>query len=297
MNGVTVIGCGDIGLRVAALWQARGLTVTALARSAAAAARLRAAGIEPVSGDLDQPESLAGLDVAGQLVYYLAPPPPAGQTDPRMHAFLDALSRKPAPGTTVYLSTTGVYGDCHGAWVDEHAAVDPKTPRGRRRLDAENALRAWGRRYGVAVIILRVPGIYGPGRLPLDAVRARRPVVRESECGFSNRIHADDLARACVAAGERGQADTIYNASDGRPGTMTEYFNSVADCLGLQRPPVVNRSEAGRFLSADLLSYIDESRRISNRRIIEELGVQLLYPDLRTGLAACLASPGKESGS
>ena len=280
--GVTIVGCGDIGTRVAALWQARGATVAALSRSAASMQRLNDLGIRPLPGDLDEPDSLSSLEVSGHLLYYFAPPPRTGQTDPRMRAMLDALSNQTNLGKVVYISTTGVYGNSRGAWVTEDAPVNPQTARAQRRLDAESALRDWGRRRNVTVVILRVPGIYGPGRLPVEAIRSRRPVVNEGECGFSNRIHADDLARVCVAAAERGRADTIYNVSDGRPGTMTEYFNRVADLLDLPRPPVVSRAEAGQVLSPELLSYIDESRRIDNRRMREDLGVALLYPDLET---------------
>ncbi len=287
MNKIIIIGCGDIGTRVAALWQARGAGVTALARSLSGAERLRASGIEPLLGDLDKPETLTHIAAYSDLLYYFAPPPQVGESDPRMRAFLDVLSNRPRPRRVVYISTTGVYGDSRGAWVNEETPVNPQTARARRRLDAENVLRDWGRRQDAAIVILRVPGIYGAGRLPVEAIRSRRPVVNEGECGFSNRIHADDLARVCVAAAELGRADTIYNASDGSPGTMTEYFNRVADALGLPRPPMVSRAEAARFLSPEMLSYLDESRRIDNRRIREELGIELLYPSLQAGLEAC----------
>ncbi len=294
MDSVLIIGCGDIGTRVAALWLARGATVTALARNVPGAERLRALGIDPVLGDLDQPDTLTHIDVANRLLYYFVPPPKVGEMDLRMRTLIDALSGRTKPHKAVYISSTGVYGDNHGAWVTEDAPVNPKTARARRRLDAENALRGWGKKQGVAVVILRVPGIYGPGRFPVEAIRSRRPVVYETECGFSNRIHAEDLALVCIAAAERGRADTIYNASDGSPGNMTDYFNRVADAFGLPRPPVVSRAEAARFLSPEMLSYIDESRRIDNRRIREELGIKFRYPSLQAGLDAC-TNPGSGS--
>ncbi len=291
ITAVTIIGCGDIGTKVAALWQTRGTTVSALCRSRPSLERADKLGIEPLPGDLDQPESLAHLQVSGRLVYYFAPPPQTGYTDPRMRALLQALPPDARPNVMVYISTTGVYGDSAGRWVNEDTPVNPQTARARRRLDAETALRTWGQQRGVPIVILRVPGIYGPGRLPAAAIRSRRPVVKESECGFTNRIHADDLARICVAAGDCRHAETIYNVSDGQPGTMTEYFNLAADALGLPRPPVVSRQEAGRFLSPEMLSYIDESRRIDSRRLRDELGVTLLYPSLQEGLAACATDP------
>lgn len=281
MNLIFVIGCGDVGLRVARLWQARGAAVSALARSEDSAARLAAAGIEAVPGDLDTPASLAALPVNGATVYYFAPPPLQGDGDPRMRAFVAAGLR---PERVVYISTSGVYGDRAGAWVDEGTAPAPGTDRARRRLDAETALRAWGRENGVKVNILRVGGIYGPGRWPLERLQAGTPVLREEECGYTNRIHADDLAAICVAAAEHGGADRIYNVSDGRNGTMTEYFNAVADRFGLPRPPAITMAEAQQRLSPAMLSYLTESRRMDNRRMLQELGVTLRYPMLADGL-------------
>jgi nucleoside-diphosphate-sugar epimerase len=288
MTRILIIGCGDIGRRTARLWQARGARVFALARSDASSTQLKQLGIEPLSGDLDRPASLAGLPYAGALLCYFAPPPPDGHTDPRLRAVLHAIAPGARPQKIIYISTTGVYGDSHGAWVDEESPVQPQAARSKRRLDAETVLRAWGREHNVPVIILRVPGIYGDGRLPLDTVRAQRPVLDEAESGYTNRIHADDLARVCLAAAERGGADRIYNVSDGHPSSMTAYFNTLADRLGVPRPPVVARAEAHKLFSAGMLSYLNESRRISNRRMLDELGIELLYPTLEAGLAASL---------
>lgn len=284
-TGVFIVGCGDVGSRVARLWRQRGLPVRALARSQGSGERLRGHGIEPVNGDLDSPESLADYALAGHALYYLAPPAEGGDDDPRMAAFVAALARQPLPAVVVYLSTSGVYGDKQGAWVDEESPPDPQTARARRRLAAENTLRAWGRRCGVAVVVLRVGGIYGPGRLPLERLQQGLPVLREAECGYTNRIHADDLATIGVAAAERGRADRIYNVSDGRNGTMTEYFKAVAARLGLPPPPEITFAEAQQQLSPAMLSYLTESRRLCNRRMLDELGVTLRYPDLARGLA------------
>lgn len=289
MKLIYIIGCGDIGLRVARLWQARGAPVGALARSSASAERLRAAGIEPSSGDLDRPETLHGLPLAGAVVYYFAPPPAEGATDPRVHAFTAAAG---IPARVVYISTSGVYGDRGGERVGEETPPAPATDRARRRLDAEQTLRAWGRENKVPVVILRVGGIYGPGRWPLERLRKGTPVLREEECGYTNRIHADDLAAICVAAAERGGADRIYNVSDGTDGTMTQYFFAVADRFGIPRPPAITMAEAQQRLSPAMLSYLTESRRLDNRRMMEELGVTLRYPDLSAGLKDVV--PGSE---
>ena len=282
MKPIFIVGCGDIGLRVAHLWQARGVPVGALARSAATAARLRAAGVIPTPGDLDRPDSLCALPLVGAVVYYFAPPPPQGREDGRRRAFVAAMTMRPT--RVVYIGTSGVYGDHGGDRVDEETAPSPATDRARRRLDAEQTLRAWGRENKVPVVILRVGGIYGPGRWPLERLRKGMPVLREEECGYTNRIHADDLAAVCVAAAERGGADRIYNVSDGTDGTMTQYFYAVADRFGIPRPPAITMVEAQQRLSPAMLSYLTESRRMDNRRMLDELGVSLRYPDLAAGL-------------
>jgi len=186
----------------------------------------------------------------------------------------------------VYISTTGVYGDCGGAWVDESRPVNPLAPRAKRRWDAECAWQAWRKASGRELVILRVPGIYGPDRLPLERLRAGLPLVRESEAPYTNRIHADDLAEVCVAAMRRGHDGEVYNACDGHPGTMTDYFNRIADLAGLPRPPQIPLAEATERLSEGMLSYLRESRRLDNRKMREELGVTLRYPSLEQGLAS-----------
>ena len=290
MQTIFIIGCGDIGRRTAQLWQARGADVSALARSNNRAQQLQQLNITPIAGDLDQPASLQALPLAGALLYYFAPPPAEDDRDGRMRAMVAAMTTGTRPGKIIYISTTGVYGDNLGAWVTEDTPLQPSAARSRRRVDAETVLRGFGRAHGVPVIILRVPGIYGPGRLPIEAIRARRPVLHENESGYTNRIHAEDLARICLVAAERGQADTAYNVSDGQPSSMTAYFNQLADAVGDPRPPLVTRAEAQQVLSAGMLSYLDESRRVDNRRMREELGVTLLYPTLEVGLRASLAA-------
>jgi nucleoside-diphosphate-sugar epimerase len=288
MTRILIIGCGDIGRRVAGLEQADGRTVAALARSEASAQRLRAAGIEPLRGDLDDPSSLHRLPFEDALVYYFAPPPGSGVTDPRLESLVSAMTPSKPPRRVVLISTTGVYGDCRGDWVTEERPPNPLAPRAARRLAAENTLRRWSQASGVPIVILRVPGIYARGRLPVERLRAGEPVLREEESPFSNRIHADDLARVCVAAAHRDHPHDLYNVSDGHPTTMTDYFYRVADVLGLARPPAVTLEEARRRLGEGMLSYLAESKRIDNRRMREELGVELMYPDLASGLAACV---------
>ena len=284
---VLIVGCGDIGCRVAALEQQAGIAVAALARSASSASQLQSLGIDVLECDLDQPASLESLKTtAPWVLYYLAPPPGSGDNDPRLRNWLRA--RQPLPQRFVYISTSGVYGDCGGAWIDEDWPLNPRSERGKRRLDAENQLRAWSREQGVDLIILRVPGIYGPGRLPVERVRQGVPVLIEADAHWSNRIHADDLAAACFAAARRGRSGQAYNISDGHPTTMTDYFWRIADLYGLPRPPAVSMAEARRVLSPNMLSFLEESKRLDTRRMREELGVALRYPDLASGLPTCL---------
>jgi len=287
-NTIFIAGCGDIGIRVAALEQSSGRLAVALSRSEVATHRLSHHGIKPVSGDLDKPHSLLGMPVDVGVLYYFAPPPSVGEDDPRLANFLSALEQCGLPRRLVYISTSGVYGDCAGAWVDEDWPVNPRSDRARRRLAAENRLAEWSLRYGAESVILRVPGIYGPGRLPVERLRRGVPVVREDESPWSNRIHADDLAQACFLGAYQGKAGSVYNISDGNPTTMTDYFNRVADFFGLPRPPVISMEEARSSLGPSILSFLEESKRLDNRRMLNELGLILRYPVLDCGLPACV---------
>jgi nucleoside-diphosphate-sugar epimerase len=288
LETVLIIGYGDIGRRVGDLCRQRGWTVHALTRQTVTARQISASGPIFHGGDLDHPATLPILPTAGGLIFYFAPPPAHGAGDPRLSAFLSAIPRTALPRKIVYISTSGVYGDCRGRWVTEESAVKPNTDRARRRLAAENLLRDWERvNNGLPAVILRVGGIYGPGRLPVERLRRGIPALREEDCGYSNRIHADDLAAICVAAAERGHG--IYNVSDGCPGTMTEYFNKVADLYGLPRPTQVGLDQAGISLSREMMSYLMESRRLDNHRMLNDLHVSLRYPTLDVGLAASAA--------
>jgi nucleoside-diphosphate-sugar epimerase len=189
----------------------------------------------------------------------------------------------------IYISTSGVYGDCRGAWVTEDTPANPTTDRGRRRRAAELRLQQWSMENDVPTHILRVPGIYGPLRLPLERIRQRQPVVDEGESPFTNRIHVDDLAQVCVVCAERCPDSAVFNVSDGHPTTMTDYFNRVADAFDLPRPPVVPLAQARERMTPAMYSFWQESRRLDNRRMLGVLGVELKYPTLAAGLADCVA--------
>ncbi|MFL6629002.1 MAG: NAD-dependent epimerase/dehydratase family protein [Vitreoscilla sp.] len=282
-----IIGCGDVGLRVVHALGGR-LRVLALTSSPARCDALRAAGVRPVVGNLDEPASLARLAGLADAVLYLAPPPPTGRSDPRIAALLAALSRRTLPSCVVYASTTGVYGDCRGALVQETRPLNATTDRAVRRVDAESRLRTWGRATGVRASVLRIPGIYAgdrEGGRPQDRVRRGTPVLAAADDGYTNHIHADDLARACVAALWRGRPQRVVQVCDDTDMKTGDYYDLVADLCGLPRPERVTRAQAGERFTPAQWSFLDESRRLSNGRMKRELRLRLTRPTIREGLA------------
>lgn len=265
---------------------ARRYRVFALVRNAARRPDLRTLGVVPLLGDLDDRASLARLAGLADAVLHLAPPPADGERDTRTHNLLGALSRGTLPERLVYISTSGVYGDCGGAEISETRRLNAQTARARRRADAEFQIRRWARRSGVNASILRVPGIYGPDRWPLERLRTGTPSIVHDEDSYTNHIHADDLAHVAVAALTRGAPCRVYHASDDSGLKMGEYLDLVAEAVGLQHPPRVSRADAQRLLPASQLSFANESRRLSNQRMKRELKVKLRYPTVAEGLAS-----------
>ncbi len=287
-----VVGCGDIGMRVLALLRGR-WQVLALTSSPQRVGALRAAGATPLLGNLDEPATLGRLGALADAVLHLAPPPADGAGDPRTQALLQALARGGSVRRIVYASTTGVYGDCGGARFDETRALNPATARARRRVDAEAQLRWFGRRTGAAVTILRVPGIYAPDRPgghPRERLARGTPVLAADDDVYTNHIHADDLARACVAALFRGRPQRVLHASDDSELKMGDYFDLAAELCGMPRPARLPREQAARELNPMLLSFMSESRRLDNTRLRRELRLVLRYPTVREGLASAAAA-------
>jgi len=275
---ILLIGCGDVALRTAALLRGRA-RLYGLTRRDDEISKLRARGIVPIVGDLDRVGSLDRLRTAPFAVLHFAPPPSEGRDDPRTQRLIAALARaRIIPQRFVYLSTSGVYGDCAGARVTEARPRRAQTPRARRRVAAEDRLRAWARRSGVALTIVRVPGIYAETRLPLDRIRQGTPVLAEDDDVYTNHIHADDLARTAVAALFRGRPSRAYNAADDAELKMAAWFDMVADAFKLPRPPRVGWDEAEERIAPILLSFMSESRRLTNVRMKRELRVNLKYP-------------------
>ena len=288
---VLIVGCGDVGMRVARLLK-KSVRLLALTSSTDRVATLRQQGMTPLQGNLDQPRSLARLAGIATRVVHLAPPKSDDQAqwwrDLRTVALLRALRSRTPPASLVYGSTSGVYGDCHGERVDETRAVQPGTPRAQRRVDAETAVRHFGRAAHVRANILRIPGIYAPDRqggTPRERLLKGTPVLEHGDDVYTNHIHADDLARAVAAAMWRGRPQRIYNVSDDSALKMGEYFDLAADLYGLPRARRIARSTAKDELPLMLLSFMGESRRLDNRRLKNELRLRLRYPTVSDGLA------------
>ena len=281
MERLLIIGAGDVARRALPALVARYNTL-AVVRSVGPAPPI---GVRLAIGDLDRPETLAPLAGVADAVLHLAPPGESRDGDVRTRNLIAALSgARMLPRRFVYISTSGVYGDCGGARVDESRPVNPRTARSARRVDAERALSEWGESAGVKTTILRVPGIYAADRLPTERLVRGTPVLRDEDDVYTNHIHADDLAAICVRALDAGSPPGIYNAADDSELKMGEWFDLLADRCGLARPPRVSRAEAERVIPPPLLSFMSESRRLVNRRMKEALGIRLRYPTVFDGV-------------
>lgn len=278
---------GDIGQRLA-LAHAH-IQVRGVARSDASANAARKVNCQPVRADLDLRKNLDRLAGLSPWLLHLAPPPGDSEGDPRTRHLLAALGKAAArrgtlPRRIVYISTSGVYGNCNGARVFEHRATAAKSARAKRRVDAEQQLRRFAARHGIKLSILRAPGIYAADRLPIERVRKQTPAVRQEEDSYTNHIHADDLANLVWLTLFRGKTNRVYHAVDDSVKKMGDYFDMVADHFGLQRSPRISREEAQQVLSPALLSFLNESRILDNTRLKNELRVRLKYPDVETCL-------------
>lgn len=286
-----LVGCGDIALRAALLLRVH-YRLLGLCRRPENYDQLRLRGITPVFGDLDNPKSLNRLAGIAHAVLHLAPPPNHGERDMRTTNLLVALTKRPTmkriilPQRFIYISTSGVYGVCNGALIDETCPINPRTERSVRRANAEIQVRNWGLRNRVRVSILRVPGIYAADRLPLARLRENTPMLLPDEDCYTNCIHADDLVHIIFAALRHAKPGRIYHACDDSRLKMGAYFDLIADRIGIPRPPRVARAKANEHISVSMLSYMEESRQLMNIRIKNELHVNLRYPTVTEGITA-----------
>ena len=278
-----IVGCGDVGLRIVSRLAAR-FRLFALTSTPARRDLLRAAGALPIAGNLDRRASLTRLRGLAPRLLHLAPPGNAGADDPRTRRLANVLTG--GVESAVYISTSGVYGDCGGRMIDETARLRPTNERAVRRIDAERVMRS-----RLRAAVLRVPGIYAHDRLPLDRLRQRLPALQEADDVYTNHIHADDLARITIAALTRGVPGRVYNAVDDSRYTMGSYFDAVADAIGLPRPPRLPRAQLKAAVSPMMYSFMTESRQLSNHRLKRELGFRFLYPTVADALSNLRASP------
>ena len=278
---VGIIGCGYIGKRLARQLLQQRLPVQAYVSSESSQAECHRQAIPCEIINLD--ETLTSIDVSGQHIIYLAPPPRSGHSDTRITNFLRAIEHS-LPEKFVLISTTGVYGDCQGEWIDEARPLNPTAERAHRRVDAEQQVQQFCQQHGIPLVILRVSGIYGPGKIPLARIKSGSPIVNQEDSPFTNRIHAVDLVNICEKALLDADITGIYNVTDGHPGTMYEYFTGVATTLNLPPPPAISLKEAQHQLSDGMLSYMAESRRIKNEKLLKDFAFDLKYPKLEDGL-------------
>jgi nucleoside-diphosphate-sugar epimerase len=283
MKNILIVGFGDIAIRVAPLLQHR-YRLFGLVRNPAKAEQLRQVGVVPIIGDLDHRASLGRLGGVAQAVLHFAPPPNQGERDRRTQNLLAALSQRTLPQQLIYISTSGVYGDCSGALVSETRQLNPQSARARRRVDAEQQIRYWAKRHQVRTSILRAPGIYAADRLPVDRLRAGTPAIVADEDSCTNHIHAEDLARISVAALRYAKPNRVYNTSDDSQLKMGDYFDAVADAFQLTRPPRLSKQAVQAAVSPIMWSFMNESRRMVNQRLKKEFKIKLLHPTVEAEL-------------
>ncbi|TWT15092.1 SDR family oxidoreductase [Reyranella sp. CPCC 100927] len=287
-----IFGFGDTAAQLAHEARKSRYTVIGTVRTVDKLRALRDAGHEIVrfasDGPLDAPaQALAGI------THLLCSIPPDAEGDPAALAHADDVARHASGLRWIgYLSTTGVYGDHGGAWIDETTPVAPISDRARRRVAAEQQWQALGERLRVPTFIFRLPGIYGPGRSALDQVRAgtARRIARPGQV-FS-RIHIEDIATTVLASMRQPDASAIYNVADDEPSAQADVVAFAYTLLGLLPPPPVDYADIEASLPPMARSFYAESRRMKNDRIKRDLGVTLAYPTYREGLRAIHAGGG-----
>jgi nucleoside-diphosphate-sugar epimerase len=288
MKSALILGCGFTGKALARLLLERGFAVRGTARTAEGVERLRGLGIEPWRLDSADSGTLAGVASGMDVAFDLIPPELYADATAELLRACEAGG----VGKFVYVSSTAVYGETAGEWIDEDTPPRPLSARARARLAAEESVRAAHRERGIDTVIVRAAGIYGPGRTLAHRIRrgAFRP-TGDGE-GFVNRIHVSDLARVLFAAAERGRAGAVYLASDDAPERERVVAGFCARLVGLPLPAAANEMTPG-----DDPGSARGNKRVRNDRIKSELGVRLRYPSYREGIPAALAETGEIADS
>ena len=284
-----IIGCGSIGQRIGHRLITDGQCVNTLTHSHERIPTLNSEGFNGTFGDLDNPDTLVNLDFSHAKIFYLAPPPSEGEVDSRIQNFIAALKTRSAPKKIVYISTTGVYGNSNGNWINESTPLEPANARSMRRLDAETALQDYTSEHGTLLAILRVVGIYCSDKLPLKRIDSGLKILKTSIAPSSNRIHGDDLANISIRAMQLNHS-TILNVADGNPSSISDYFIKTAKVFNLTPPTEIDWDEANKTLSPGMLSYLRESKKIDPTLMLNTLNYQLMYPTLDDGLKECFDS-------
>ncbi len=286
---VFIAGCGYVGTRVAKYYLARNQAVNVLVRTSNNNPISQLDGVNTIRNDLDDVECAQIIEAQNKKLFYFVPPSVVIDTDVRMTTFLSCLQHN-TPRKIIYISTTGVYGDCQGEWITEETAVRPENARSKRRADAERQLIDWCDKRSTQLVILRVAGIYGPGRLPLERLQQALPVLNETESPPSNRIHVEDLVGVCIAAMETALSKfEVFNVADGNPTSMTDYFNEVAVAAGILLPPQISWEMARQKMTPAMLSFLTESKRVNNTKLLTRLNLQLVFPNITAGIESCFA--------
>lgn len=287
---INIIGCGYLGKKVTQQLLAKNLAekqnISTFVKTQNSQKFCIKMGVQSVAIDFDDTTSSVSalFNTQPALLYYFMPPPAQGQKDTRLKHFMQQLTQSQPPKKVVLISTTGVYGNCHGQWVDESSPLNPQFDRALRRVDAEQKFQSYCQEFNIPLVILRVSGIYGPGKLPLQRIKAGTPIVQQEDSPYSNRIHSDDLVDICIQAGVSETIEGIFNCADGHPTTMYDYFIKVAQANKLPEPPLISLEQAKTQLSSGMLSYMNESRRIDNSKLLAAFNMELKYPDLDAGL-------------
>ena len=278
---MVVAGAGYTGQRLLKLLTGQSSRIVALSK----ASKSKLPGVESIQVDFDS-KSPNRIEIGGNArVCYFVPPGSDSTPEARIKRFLEKVLDS-LPVRVVLISTTGVYGNCDGKWVDEAWPLNPQTDRALRRFMVEKYCTSWAERHGVSLAILRVAGIYGPGRVPTERLRQGFVLPNSQSGGFSNRIHVDDFAAIC-ATGLAGDATGAFNVSDGHPLRYRDYFDLVAEVWDLPKVEVDDESVSRNPISPTMQSYLRESRKIVNRKLLESFSIELQYPHPRQGLIAC----------